>query len=197
MPPNFDAVTTSALTTFSHTCSGDNRYLIVSVSSNASRPTAVSYAGVSMSLLYNNIAGDGALSVWGLVNPATGANNVVLTGGTSNSSIAASYKDVDQTSPISGGVGVTGTGTSTSRALVNPANSLGVSTTARPGAYSTFNKTFRAQSSGTWRGQLGDTTDVDPTFTWTYDISDWFIHYVVSLLGAAAAGLKAQVVPTI
>lgn len=97
--------------TFSHTTSGSDRFLIVSVttfnfSSGTPSPT-VTYNGTSMTPIAQNVV---AFNVnnwrhhsYYLVNPDTGANNVVVTA-TSGTGLfecnANSYTGVDQTSPI-------------------------------------------------------------------------------------------------
>lgn len=123
------AAGTSTLT-WSHTCTGSNRILIVGVGLYAqdnivTTTSGVTYNGVAMTLI-NSISGTAdALkqdtSLWYLINPATGANNIVATssraiqyhwgGGTS-------YTGVTQSSPIdssaTGQSGATGSTAATS-----------------------------------------------------------------------------------
>jgi hypothetical protein len=67
--------------TYSHTC-GTGAYLTVGVLDVNNAVTGITYAGVSMSLLktefffYGVVVG---IKTYGLVSPATGANNVVVT----------------------------------------------------------------------------------------------------------------------
>lgn len=76
--------------TFAHTCTGSDRFLIVCVGgydaeSNLSGVT-VTYGGVAMSKLGGNQDTDNNNTIlFGLINPASGANNVVI------SNIPASY----------------------------------------------------------------------------------------------------------
>lgn len=69
--------------TFSHTCTGENRYLMVGVLVAApATPTSVTYAGVAMSLLgfIDNGGGTAARQLlYGLAAPTAGANDVVVT----------------------------------------------------------------------------------------------------------------------
>jgi len=90
---------------FSHTCSGSNRYLFVTASSFCN---TVSYNGVDMTLLTTytppSYGGNSApdISVWGLTNPDTGTHTVALYNSSSgDSSIieAISYTGVDPTQP--------------------------------------------------------------------------------------------------
>ena len=91
--------------TFSHTCgTGNNRYLFVLSDDNAS---GITYAGVAMTKLNSNIVTYNggfnyvpSTSVWGLVNPASGANNVYIVNGPNNQSFCAvSYTGVDPNGP--------------------------------------------------------------------------------------------------
>src|SRR5438067_2621795 len=86
----FDAVqSTSGLTvsslTWSHTCTGSNLVLIVDVITGnaATSASSVKYNNVSMTSigkqLTDNQAGGGFVEKYYLINPSTGANNVVVT----------------------------------------------------------------------------------------------------------------------
>lgn len=94
MPVTFDAVGVGATTSgnsmsWSHTCSGDNRVLLVATDifrsgSGGSAPSGVrtcKYAGVDMVSLgvQQYLDGTGWIEVWGLVNPAAGTNQVTWT----------------------------------------------------------------------------------------------------------------------
>lgn len=94
--------------TYAHTCAGDDRYLFVYVfdaTTSEASVTGVTYNGVSMTKLVSARRGDSDryIHIFGLVAPATGANNVVVsrTGTTSvMRSGAVSYTGVDQTNPV-------------------------------------------------------------------------------------------------
>lgn len=100
----FDAATNSfsgtsgTSYTFSHTTSGSNRFLVV----YAGVPltdiiTGVTYAGVSMTLAQKNqTSGDRWLYLYYLANPASGANNVVISSSGSDALLgsASSYTGV-------------------------------------------------------------------------------------------------------
>lgn len=111
---------TSNTTTFSHTCSGSDRILFVTASSlnngTADAVTGVTYAGVSMTKLFGPVAVGGVSWVtylYYIVNPTSGANNVVISRNTSNGEgygSAVSYTGVDQVSPIDASTTGTGTG---------------------------------------------------------------------------------------
>ena len=101
----------SSSTTYSHTCSGTDRFLIVTCttfnfSTITPTPTAT-YADVSMTVIAQNTAvfGTGNWSVhhFYLVNPTSGANNVVVTVGSGTGQLqgaAVSYTGVDQINPV-------------------------------------------------------------------------------------------------
>lgn len=87
--------------TFAHTCSGANRILFVLASSQSgSTITGVTYNGIDMSLVTTayDEAGYAVNYLYYLVAPATGANNVVVSGNTQYKwAIAASYTGASQT----------------------------------------------------------------------------------------------------
>lgn len=108
----FDASTRSTVSTWgsgttatwSHTCSGSDRILFVYSFNNdgSGYPTGMTYNGVSMTRIQNQAADGGSFynSLFYLVAPATGANNIVVTWATAtgiNSCIAASYTGASQT----------------------------------------------------------------------------------------------------
>lgn len=114
----FDAVGPSAAgqtassptsVTWSHTCSGSQRVLVVGVavgdvSSDATKTiSGVTYAGVAMTSLgvkHANDASNGYLQVFALINPASGANNVVVSFAAAPSSAecgSLSFTGADQT----------------------------------------------------------------------------------------------------
>lgn len=110
----FDAAShsrTSSATslTFAHTCSGSDRLLAVSVvGRTADTITGVTYNGVSLSLAAKTAASGGRYTyLYLLVAPATGSNNVVISGTGSDyiEGNAASYTGAAQT----GQPNVTGT----------------------------------------------------------------------------------------
>lgn len=91
--------------TFAHTCTGSDRILFVLCwRRGGSAVSGVTYNGVAMTSLGTEIlAGTGSgsqyLTMWYLANPATGANNVVVTSPTSTEHIdgAVSYTGASAT----------------------------------------------------------------------------------------------------
>lgn len=92
----FDAVTNSTSASFSHTCTGFARGLLVWVESPADDITAT-YGGVAMTKLGSVqlvVAGDWA-TLLSLVNPSAGSNTVAISGTTpTNGNNAVSYTGV-------------------------------------------------------------------------------------------------------
>lgn len=86
--------------TFSHTTSGSNRILFVAVTAANGDTTGVTYSGVAMTKINNTVVDNGVLytSLWYLIAPATGANNVIVsTAGTAVVGSSASYTGASQT----------------------------------------------------------------------------------------------------
>lgn len=108
----FTAATTSPVLTFSHTCTGTNLVLIAIPNSGSATVgddniSGVTYNGVAMTRFeYKDVITNcGSLYAYYLINPATGAHDVVMTGVTRGANYriygrAVSYTGVDQTSPI-------------------------------------------------------------------------------------------------
>lgn len=106
----FDAATnggsgTGTSLTYAHTCTGDKRILFVGVNlynPGADDLTGVTYASVAMTQIakVSNASGSGQISyLYYLINPATGANNVVISknnGAATIRSNAASYRGAKQ-----------------------------------------------------------------------------------------------------
>lgn len=112
MAISFDATSYSGLNaggsthTFSHTTSGSDRYLFVHVISITTYSTVsgITYNGSSMTLLEEGLVYDGTYfgHLYGIVNPASGAHDVVVTFSEAVISfeVGFSYNGVHQTTPI-------------------------------------------------------------------------------------------------
>lgn len=115
----------SAGYSWSHTCSGDDRYLVVGISllSVAQTVTAMTYNGVTMALLFAQSSATGAarIEIWGLAAPAIGTNTIsaTLSGSIASAGNASSYNGVHQTSPTEGAAGADATNTGAADATVN------------------------------------------------------------------------------
>jgi hypothetical protein len=107
MPVTFDAAASdsagfSASLTFSHTCGGTDRVLFVAVVCGNNRTiSGVTYDGVSMSAVES---GSDFMRLFALVNPASGANDVVVTTSQEDPilAVSTSYSGVDQSTPYDG-----------------------------------------------------------------------------------------------
>lgn len=109
----FDAATngssvTATSYTLAHTCTGTNRFLVVGVVGVAGAATSnnisgVTYAGVAMTKIGEEqlSPNDRWFSIWYLYNPASGANNIVVSSSSSAfiAASAASYNGVAQSAP--------------------------------------------------------------------------------------------------
>lgn len=110
----FDAVSNSgyqaAQSTYSwsHTCSGSNRFLSVDVAllSAGATVTGITYNSVALSLIRarSTVTSFGRVECWGLANPTSGSNTIAVTLSSSiaSSSEAVSYTGVHQTTPTEG-----------------------------------------------------------------------------------------------
>ena len=102
-------VSSTTTLTYSHTCAGSNRMLVVGVQTDqiSADPTGVTYNGVAMTKAIggSNAGGTRRSSLWYLADPATGANNVVVTLGTASWTTSGAVS-LTGTMPT---IGVTGT----------------------------------------------------------------------------------------
>lgn len=100
--------------TFSHTCSGSDRLLLVAVTKRTSDDiTGVTYNGVAMTQIIKRDHADSTefLYIYGLIAPATGANNVIVSA--SGTSVmyhgVTSYTGVGQTQNLTAITGFSAT----------------------------------------------------------------------------------------
>jgi len=63
--------------TLSHTCTGASMLIVVVAADSAASPTGITYNGVAMTKEVTQAGLD--TTVWSLANPASGANNIVVT----------------------------------------------------------------------------------------------------------------------
>ena len=116
----FDTTSTKQQTsgtsaTWSHTCSGANRLLVLGFVATGVTVSSVQYAGVNMTLIDNN----SETSFYYLINPTLGANNIVVSCGEGGFlGIANSYNGIKQSSPLD------------AHAFVNNATTTTVATTS-------------------------------------------------------------------
>lgn len=124
----FDAYTdfsgTGTSLTQAHTCGGSNIILWVGVRSLGADPSGITYAGVSMTKLLNGTQGQFG-SLWYLLAPTGGTNNVVISFSISDtaSGSIASYSGVKQSASFDGSISdFAQTGTTASKALTTVAD---------------------------------------------------------------------------
>ncbi len=111
----FDAASNSGYQTaqssysWSHTCTGLERYLIVGISMLSvlgSSVSSITYAGLPLSLIgvRSSAAGAVRVEIWGLIAPALGSNTIAVTLSAALDSVggAASFVGVHQVSPTEG-----------------------------------------------------------------------------------------------
>lgn len=98
--------------TWNHTCTGTNRYLAVDVGilSAGASVVSVTYNGVNLTIIkaQTTVTALGDVECWGLANPASGTNSIVVTisgSGLVAGGQAVSYTNVDQTVPTEAAAG--------------------------------------------------------------------------------------------
>jgi hypothetical protein len=118
--------TANASYSWSHTCTGSNRILLVGISMLSvagSSVSSITYNGVALSLIRAKASVTGAVRVelWGLVAPATGSNTIEVTLSVALDSIggAISLTGVNQTSPYEGDNDSSATNVGAADATVN------------------------------------------------------------------------------
>lgn len=107
----FDAQSSSTFSSTSsrtnaHTCTGSNRFLLVAFYRESGVTiSSATYAGVALTSITSvNFGADAnkGFMIYGLANPASGANNIVVnySGSGFNGTMAVSYTGVHQTTPV-------------------------------------------------------------------------------------------------
>lgn len=207
---------TSPMTlSWSHTCTGSNRLLIVSVAvgpaasdANVSALT-VTYNGVSMTSVgrvHSNAATAGFVEMFRLIAPATGPNTVLVTctfGGADSMSLSAgsvSFTGVDQTTPIAHTNTATGSSATPSVAVTSASGNMTIDAVANGSAITSATApstnrwlrntdTFSAAGNGAASTQSGTASN-----THAYTVtSDWWgiiAADIAAAAGAAAATLN-------
>lgn len=195
---------TGTSVSWSHTCTGSNRILIVGAAvgclSDAITTTAT-YNGVSMTsvgsrVLTNNQVNSGYVQMWSLIAPATGANTVQITASASVDAFSAgstSFTGVDQTTPL--GTPATAFGSSTTASVAVAGTTSGnmiVDAACLGSAFSSSGQTRRWQrntntTTGAGNG-AGSTAAAGGSVTMSeIGTADWWGIIAVEVLAAAAA----------
>lgn len=118
--------------TWSHTCSGSNRLLVVGVAfsaADAGVTTGVTYNSVSMTSLgkvHTNNQTDGFVELFYLIAPATGTNTVSYTASASGDlgGGSVSFTGADQTTPVANTATNFGIGTSVTLSVTNTSGNM-------------------------------------------------------------------------
>lgn len=91
---------------WSHTCTGADRFLAVDVSMLSAGQTVsgITYNGVALSFIgaRSTVSSVGRIECWGLIAPATGSNTIAVTlsGAIASAGAAVSYTGVNQTTAV-------------------------------------------------------------------------------------------------
>jgi hypothetical protein len=196
--------------TWAHTCSGVQRVLIVFVAvgqgsgSDATKTiSGVTYAGVAMTQIgtprHSNDQTAGYLACYGLINPATGANNVVVSFASAPSTAecgSLSFTGADQTTAW--GTPVTGAGTGTTATVAVASNTNGniiaygvvngapVLSATSPATSRYLSSYDQSSAGGNTAGATIPATGSSVTCAWSVS-SDWWGLIAVEVKAAAAA----------
>lgn len=99
----YDATSKSTFTTnpsWSHTCTGDDRILVVVAGAVSDNISGITYNSVALTQITETTypgAGHAGLSIWYLVAPATGSNTIAVSSSSACGAVAVSYTGVKQT----------------------------------------------------------------------------------------------------
>lgn len=193
---------TDGTTVWSHTCTGSDRVLLVGWYEFSSSATlsSITYAGVAMTQL-GTFPADGAggnVYLYGLANPASGANDVSITHSASKQVFASSvsYTGVDQTTPFPDTETTTSTfGTSLSASITTSVNNSWLLLVGRsPSRAPTAGTDTNVVKLGTGSGDAGwvlDSTSARATgansLAWSYDPAQT-TYYVLTAFAPAGGG---------
>ncbi len=178
--------------TWSHTCSGTQRLLVVGVSSR-DPVSSVTYNGQGLTLLRRDTNGGWAITeLWYLVAPPTGTHNVVVTMSAGEDTVcgAISFTGASTATPFGTATGATGRSTTASVAVNSAAGEIVVDTICFRGADG--NPTVGAGQTQRWQAQSGPNNfgDVEGgasteagaasvTMSWNFAVTDrWAITSV-------------------
>jgi hypothetical protein len=200
--------------TWSHTTSGVDRALFVSISVGVATPgtdvdtvvTGVTYAGTAMTFVGRRHANDGNAGyaeLWVLANPALGANTVSVqfTSTGNNSSVeegSTSFTGVDQTTPYDGFVSSVGASTAPSVAITSAVGSMTLDMVASGGVLSAPTQTNRwlenqdTASAAGCAGQSTATGAASVTHGYTIAAGDWWAMLGVNVRAVAPARLRRR-----
>lgn len=131
-----DAVTTADLggtpISWSHTCTGSNRVLIVVIPywADGRLISSITYNGVNLTQIIHHQVSLYAVDIWGLIAPATGSNTITITFAASptqtpwGTACAVSMTGADQTTAWGTAAGANGSSTGPSVNVSSAANEM-------------------------------------------------------------------------
>jgi len=181
--------------TWSHTCTGSDLALKVGTSCSGN-VTGVTYNGVALTLLREDIDGSFGFESnnWGLVNPATGAHDVVVTIAAASDIVAGGQSaiSVDQATPFIGATGANGNGTTASVVVAAATDDLVFDTAMSltdltMGAGQTLSWDL-ANGAGMFGGGSTEPGAASVTMSWTLATQSWAISAGAFKASAGAGG---------
>lgn len=206
----FDAVATdttggAANLTYSHTCTGSNlvMYVLCGQRFGTSGVSAVTYNAVSLTKLFEFDNGNLTSSiVYRLINPATGAHNVIVTEGGSRAvtAVSVSFTGVDQTTPEGVIVPASPAGGHDTAPTHTVASAVGDMVVDLVSYYMPAAETVSVGAGQTLRGgnlttgTLGSAVSTEAgaasvVMSWTASASVWWNHVAIPIkAGGAGAG---------
>jgi hypothetical protein len=190
--------------TYSHTCTGSD--LILLVSANLKRlgsetVTGVTYDGVALTLIDSDVGGQRYASLWYLVGPATGANDIVVSVSQTVQSVdsgSISLTGVDQSVPLGTANTANGSGTAPSVTVSAATDDLVVDAlcienagTLSVGASQT--QRYNAVGADGWNKRAGSTEPgaASVTMSWSDTVGGQWAIVAVPVKPKAAAGGSA------
>jgi hypothetical protein len=133
-PSSAGTATTGTSLSWSHTCSGTNRLLVVSVSigmagGDTNHVTSVTYNSVAMTSIakvHSNNDVTGYVEMFYLIAPSTGTNTVQVTGNETADMVSGSvsFTGVDQSTPLSNTATNWGSGTNISVSVTSATGNM-------------------------------------------------------------------------
>lgn len=195
------ATSPTATLSWSHTCTGANRLLVVGVAigdaSTGSLTTAVTYNGVAMTSVgkvASNNQTAGYIEMFRLVNPPTGTNTVLVTPSVTANAVSAgsvSFTGVHQTTPL--GTAVTAFGSSSTPSVTVTGTTSGnmvIDAACAGTAFTASTRTSRWRrntNTSTAAGNAGSSTVAAPggSVTLAHTITaDWWSSVAVEVKAA-------------
>lgn len=192
--------------TWSHTCSGTNRLLVVGIVigcvSDAGMSATATYNSVSMTSIttrHTNDSTAGYAQMFYLIAPSTGANTVSInvTGGTGLEGFSCgsvSFTGVDQTTPIPNFTSAAGNTASCTASLTGASGNMLIDLSAAGNTLAATNQTAqwlanRNTSTGAGNGGMGTATGAGSSVTFTRSITaaDFWAEIIAEVAASSSA----------